>query len=62
MEKNYQLTKKVRGAMMYPAVIFSLMFVIGILMMIYMVPTLTSTFIGLGIKLPLSTRIIIAIQ
>ncbi len=62
MEKNYQLTKKVRGAMMYPAVIFSLMFVIGILMMIYMVPTLTSTFIGLGIKLPLSTRIIIAIS
>ncbi len=62
MEKNYQLTKKVRGAMMYPAVIFSLMLVIGVLMMIYMVPTLTATFVGLGIKLPLSTRIIIAIS
>lgn len=62
MEKSEQLTKKIKGAMMYPAVIFSLMIVIGVLMMIYMVPTLTNTFIGLGIKLPLSTRIIIGIS
>lgn len=59
MEKSYVLNKKIRGALMYPAVIFSLMIVIGILMMIFMVPTLTATFTGLGIKLPLSTRIII---
>lgn len=62
MEKSYQLTRKIRGALMYPAVIFTLMGVIGVLMMVYMVPTLTSTFVGLGIKLPLSTRIIIAIS
>lgn len=62
MDKSYQLTKKVRGAMMYPAVIISLMVVIGVLMMVYMVPTLTATFVGLGIKLPLSTRIIIWIS
>ncbi len=59
MEKSYQLTRKIRGALMYPAVIFSLMIVIGVLMMVYMVPTLTATFTGLGIKLPLSTRMII---
>lgn len=62
MEKTYQLNKKIKGAMMYPAVIFSLMAVIGVLMMVYMVPTLTETFKGLGIKLPLSTRIIIGIS
>lgn len=62
MEKSYQLTRKIRGALMYPAVIFSLMVVIGVLMMVYMVPTLTATFVGLGVKLPLSTRIIIAIS
>lgn len=62
MEKTYQLNKKIKGAMMYPAVIFSLMAVIGVLMMVYMVPTLTETFKGLGIKLPLSTRIIIAMS
>jgi type IV pilus assembly protein PilC len=62
MEKTYLLNKKVKGAMMYPAVIFSLMIVIGVLMMIYMVPTLSSTFVGLGVKLPLSTRIIIGMS
>ncbi len=62
LEKSYQLTRKIRGALMYPAVILSLMVVIGVLMMVYMVPTLTSTFVGLGIQLPLSTRIIIAIS
>lgn len=62
MEKTYQLNKKIKGAMMYPTVIMCLMLIIGVLMMVYMVPTLTSTFVGLGIKLPLSTRIIIAIS
>lgn len=61
-EKSYQLTRKIKGAMIYPAVIFSLMISIGVLMMVYMVPTLTTTFVGLGIKLPLSTRIIIAVS
>ncbi len=60
MEKTYQLTKKIRGAMMYPVVVFCLMVVIGILMMVYMVPTLTATFEGLKLTLPLSTRMIIA--
>ncbi len=59
MEKSYQLNRKIRGAMMYPLVIFCLMIVIGILMMVYMVPTLTATFSGLNITLPLSTRLII---
>lgn len=62
MEKTYQLNKKIKGAMMYPAVIFSLMAIIGVLMMVYMVPTLTETFKGLGVKLPLSTRIIISMS
>ncbi|KND48718.1 MAG: general secretion pathway protein F [Parcubacteria bacterium C7867-003] len=59
MEKSYLLTKKIRGAMMYPTVIILLMIIIGVLMMVYMVPTLTATFVGLGVKLPLSTRMII---
>jgi type II secretory pathway component PulF len=59
MEKNYLLNKRIRGALMYPTVVFSLMIVIGILMMVYMVPTLTATFKGLNVALPISTRIII---
>lgn len=59
MDKSYSLTRRVRGAMIYPAVIISLMIVISILLLIYMVPTLTATFQGLGVELPLTTRIII---
>ncbi|CAN5190787.1 type II secretion system F family protein [soil metagenome] len=62
MDKSYALVKKVKGALIYPAVILSAMLVIAILMLIYMVPTLTATFKGIGIQLPLSTRIIIAIS
>lgn len=59
MEKTYLLNKRIRGALMYPTVVFGLMIAIGVLMMIYMVPTLTATFEGLKIDLPLSTRLII---
>lgn len=62
LEKSYLLSKKVKGAMIYPAVILAVMFVIGIVLMLYMVPTLTETFKGLNITLPLPTRIIIAIS
>jgi type IV pilus assembly protein PilC len=60
MEKSYVLLKKVRGALIYPAVIISVMIVISILMLIFMVPTLTATFEGIGVKLPLATRILIS--
>ena len=59
MEKSYLLAKKVRGALIYPAVIISAMVVIAILLLIFMVPTLTATFEGLGVELPLATRILI---
>ncbi|MBX4181403.1 type II secretion system F family protein, partial [Candidatus Parcubacteria bacterium] len=59
MEKSHLLVKKVRGAMIYPAVILTVMVVLAILLLIYMVPTLTATFEGLGVQLPLATRVII---
>ncbi|MDP3874952.1 MAG: type II secretion system F family protein [bacterium] len=59
MEKSYLLVKKVRGALIYPAVIISVMIVLAILLLIFMVPTLTATFEGLGVKLPFSTRVLI---
>ncbi|HMP67375.1 MAG TPA: type II secretion system F family protein [Candidatus Paceibacterota bacterium] len=62
MEKNYLLKKKVRGAMVYPAVIIFAMILIGFFMLIYVVPTLTSTFAELNIELPASTRFIIGLS
>ena len=62
LEKFQNLSKKIKGAMIYPAVIVSVMLVIGVILMVYMVPMLTETFKGLNIQLPLPTRIIIAIS
>ena len=59
LEKSYALNKKVKSAMMYPSIILCAIFLIGILMFIYVVPTLTKTFKDLGSKLPASTQFIV---
>jgi type IV pilus assembly protein PilC len=62
MDNSYKLTKKVKGAMMYPAVIMFAMVIIGFFMLTYIVPTLASTFEEMGTDLPTSTKIIIAMS
>ena len=59
LEKAHYLTKKIRGALIYPAVIFSAMIVIGVLMFAFVVPTLANTFKELGVVLPFSTRVLV---
>lgn len=59
LEASHMLVKKIRGAMIYPGIILGAIFIIGVLMLIYVVPTLSSTFASLGVELPLSTRIIV---
>jgi len=62
MEKTHQLQKKIRGAMIYPGVIITAMAGIGVFMLMFIVPTLTSTFSSLGVELPQSTQFIIAVS
>jgi type IV pilus assembly protein PilC len=62
LKKTYDLNKKIKGALIYPSVIVFAIFAIGILMMIYVVPTLTKTFVDIGVELPASTRFIIFIS
>lgn len=59
MDGVYKLKKKIRGAMIYPGVILSIMITIGVLMMVFVVPSITATFKDLNIELPLLTRILI---
>ena len=54
--------KKIKGALMYPLVIVLAMAGIGIMMMIFVVPTLVQTLEELEVKLPASTRFIIFIS
>src|SRR3989344_9109172 len=62
LTKSYDLRRKVRGAMIYPAIIVVVIIAIGILMMIFLVPNLTAIFKDMGAELPLSTRIVIAVS
>lgn len=59
LEKNYLLSKKVKGAMVYPGVIVGAMLIVGFFMMTYIVPTLSKTFKEINVELPKSTQIII---
>jgi type IV pilus assembly protein PilC len=59
LDKVYTIRKKVAGAMVYPAVIFVAMIVIGVLMLIYVVPNLTKSFGEFGAELPASTKFVI---
>ena len=59
MEHASDLKKKIRGAMIYPAIILFAILGIGVLMMIYVVPTLADTFREMGAELPLPTKIIL---
>jgi type IV pilus assembly protein PilC len=62
MDKTYRLQKKVKGAMIYPGVIISVMIAVGILMFIFVVPGITETFKELNTELPFSTRLIIGMS
>lgn len=60
MDRSYTLEKKVKGAMIYPTIILCAVVIIGVLMLIYVVPTLSATFASLKVELPAATKAIIA--
>jgi type IV pilus assembly protein PilC len=62
LEKDHDLRRKIRGAMMYPAVIILAMIGIGILMLTYVLPKITGVFKDMNVTLPASTRLIISLS
>lgn len=59
INKQYLLNSKARGAMIYPAFIIGAFILVGALMLIFVIPNLTSILVESGQKLPLVTRILI---
>ncbi|MFA7088217.1 MAG: type II secretion system F family protein [Patescibacteria group bacterium] len=59
MEKSYDMTAKVRGAMIYPVFITVGLIGVGIVLMVYVIPNLTAILTETGAALPLSTRLVI---
>lgn len=62
LERSNNLKKKIKGAMIYPAIVITAMVVIGILMMIYVMPQVTGVFESLDTELPATTKTMIAIS
>ncbi|MBD3328046.1 hypothetical protein GF340_01955, partial [Candidatus Peregrinibacteria bacterium] len=62
VEKSASIAGKVKGAMIYPIVIMSLLVVAIFLMMTMVVPQITRLFTQTGEQLPLPTRILIAVS
>jgi len=62
LEKEHELIGKVKGALVYPAVILVAMVLIGIVMMMFVVPKLTSVFADLGSELPATTKFVIGLS
>lgn len=59
IEKTYALNARIKSALMYPMIILSAIFLIGILMFVFVVPTITKTFKDLGVDLPASTKFVV---
>lgn len=60
--KDYDMIAKIRGSMIYPAVVMVGMVVIGIVMMVFVLPKLMDVMTETGTALPVATRILIAIS
>lgn len=58
-EKDYSLRSRIKGAMIYPAFIMMTMAGIGVIMMTYVVPRLTSLITESGGKIPITTQILL---
>jgi len=58
-EKNDAIVRKVKGAMIYPAVIFGVAGIAIAVLLIFVIPTFQSMFASVNLALPLPTRIVI---
>lgn len=60
LEKQEEFKRKVKGAMIYPVIVITGMVVVIFIMMVFVIPKLTSMYEEFGTTLPLPTQILIA--
>lgn len=59
LEKNEDFRGKVRGALIYPAIVVSAMGGIGVLMLTMVIPKISAVYTEFGAELPLPTKVMI---
>lgn len=62
IEKNYKLASKVKSAMMYPAVVLIVFFIIAFIVISFIVPKLTMMIKELDTEIPWYTKMVIGIS
>jgi type IV pilus assembly protein PilC len=62
LEKNDALVRKVKGAMVYPAVIVSVAVIAIAVLLIFVIPVFKEMFASVNLELPLPTRIVIGMS
>jgi type IV pilus assembly protein PilC len=62
MEKKEELRAKVKGAMIYPAIIMVGMVLVGLIMVIFVIPQLSTLYDQFGAELPMSTKFLIGLS
>ena len=60
LQKDFELRRRVKSALLYPAVVLVSTFIVGLGVAIFIMPRLATLFRSLKYELPLSTRILIA--
>lgn len=59
IEKNYRITAKIRGALIYPAFVFITAFVVGFISVSFIIPKLTVIIEDMSAELPWHTMLVI---
>ncbi len=62
MEKEKEFKAKTKGALIYPVIVLVVMFAVGVIMMLFVIPKLTEMYRDFGSELPLMTRMLIGIS
>lgn len=60
MEKQEEFKAKVKGALIYPTIVLTGMGVVAIVMLVFVIPRLTSLYQDFGAELPTATQILIS--
>lgn len=62
LEKQKAFVNKVKGAMIYPAIVVTAMVVVSAVMMIFVIPKLTAMYQNLNAELPAMTKVLMAVS
>ncbi len=61
IEKNYNLTSRIKSALIYPSIVMAVFFIIGFLVITFIIPKLTAIIKDLNADVPWYTKILIVV-